>query len=171
MAETRFVAATYRQKTAIHTLKSKLGLSDEQYYNILHDNFKVVSSNDLDFSQAGELITYLSNILNKGKIKPITSKYYGKGARENQKTDNGNQNLTQLQAERIEILQKTMGWEQGKLFEFIETQIHLKKGVQMLTKLEANNVIIGIERIFSWKKRKEYKDINKLTNAELRSLK
>jgi len=48
----------------IHILKNKLGLSDDIYRAILHENFKTVSSKDLTLKQQSQLISLLSQELN-----------------------------------------------------------------------------------------------------------
>lgn len=44
------------QITKIKTLQSKLGMSSEDYYNVLHSNYQVNSCTKLSYSQANDLI-------------------------------------------------------------------------------------------------------------------
>lgn len=160
--------ATKNQVTAIHTLKSKLGLSEEVYISILA-SYNVKSSKDLLFHEAGELITNLSARLNGKRPTPITKKYYGKGKRDKDNPDVTN--LTQLQAERILILEKKLGWSNKDTYKFIHRQTGKNAAVPMLTISDAGIVIVGMQKVLSGKIGFDYADINIKTNTQLQELK
>lgn len=166
--QTKEYKATKNQLTAIHTIKSKLGLSEELYVSILA-SYHVKSSKDLSFHEAGELISNLSVRLNGKRPIPITKKYYGKGKRD---VDNPSvENLTQLQAERILVLEKKLGWSNKDTINFIRRQTGKNAAVPMLTVSDAGVVIVGMQKVLSSKIGLEYADINSKTNTQLREIK
>ncbi len=155
-------AISSNQSRAIHTLKAKLGISEDNYRAIL-SAYKKESSKDLTSTEAGEIISNFSNRLN-GKKNNLPPRYYGKGER-NGKAKNSN--LSQLQAKRIDILEKILGWDSVRTLDFIKKQTGNNSAVQMLTMDNAGKVIVGMEKILSWNKRVEYGEINKLSNDQI----
>jgi len=149
------------QIKTLHTLKAKLGIDDDNYRTIL-TAYGVKSSIDLRFTQAGELISLLSARLN-GKRNNLPPRYYGKGERDSL----NNKNLTPLQAKRISILEKILGWDEKHTLNFIFQQTGQNSAVQMLTIANAGKVIVGMAKALSWSLRIDYKTLNKMTNEEL----
>lgn len=160
---------TKRQIAAIHTLKAKLGINDDTYQSILLA-YGVDSSSKLSFTEAGEMISNFSARLNGKNPTPLPKKkYYGKGKRGQEK------NLTQMQAERILILEKLLEWNDYSTFSFLKRQTGKNTGVQMLTNTEASNVIVGMQRTLAGKiggvVQEVYTYINSLSNNQLRDYK
>jgi hypothetical protein len=165
--------ATLRQIKKIHTLKSKLSLSDEDYRQNL-SVFSAETSKELSTDQASLFISNLEKTLNKINPLPKTTaepglqrpgsanKYYGKGRRGMQI------HLTELQAQRINILQDLLGWNETRTTGFIKHQLNLNKAVQMLTNFEASKIIVGMQRILSNGDKNLYKRINCMKNSELK---
>lgn len=65
------------QKKRIHMLKSKLGMSEELYRDMLHAQAQVNSSNNLDYYQAADIIAHMEKNAAELKIglSPKTKKY------------------------------------------------------------------------------------------------
>jgi len=128
---------------------------DDDYRDFLEKHFGVRSSLKLKTPQISQLIDLL-----KGKRQ--TAKYYGAGSRGSQI------NLTVFQAERIELLESLLGWDEKRLLGFIERQLGKKKAVQWLMNYEATKVITGLQKLWSENDDELYKSINDMGAKELR---
>lgn len=169
--------ATSAQIKAIHTIKSKINMNDDEYRSNLKV-YGVESSSDPRFvpEMAGDFIQKLSlaakqiltnNTPDKaGTPSPALSykKYDGKGKR------GFNRHITPARAERINILEQILEWDSKRLQGFIFKQTGLSKGVEMLTSSEGGKVITGLTRIYTAGNRDLYLKINRLPNNELRKL-
>jgi hypothetical protein len=154
-----------------------MNLSDDNYKSILA-GFGVESCTALGSFQATGLISKLSKLVPAVKKSP--KKYYGTGERGEQ------HHLTQLQAERIEVLEKMLNWERSSTVTFIIKQVGAVKCVSMLMNYEAVKVITGMQRVLAfdmaksakgntgsyWNERVNQKEffetINNSTNNELK---
>ena len=58
----------------IHTLKSKLGMNDELYRDMLHAQAQVSSCKDLNYYQAADIIAHLEQNANELKVDIKASK-------------------------------------------------------------------------------------------------
>jgi hypothetical protein len=150
--------ATTAQIKALKTLFRKNDLNAEDEDRILA-GYGVKSCTKLTIKSASSLITKLS----EGLKKP-DKKYTGKGTRGQQ------MHVTQLQAERIDLLQQLNGWGNQGLYKFIARQTGKNKPVQMLMNFEAVKVIVGMERVYAGKNRRLFLLVNKMTNAGIKAL-
>ena len=72
-----------------------------------------------------------------------SGKYYGTGERGRQ------HNLTQLQAERIVLMERLLSWQRSTTVAFVIRQLGAIKGISMLMNYEAVKVITGMQKIFA----------------------
>lgn len=147
---------TKDQIKAYKTLINKLKIDKETELSML-ERYKVNSCKFLSRSDAIWLIKELSKRVNEPK------KNIGKGQRGSQ------MHLTDLQAERIILLQKLLGYHDAGFQSFIHRQVGKLKSVSMLMNYEASKVIVGMERVFAGKNRQLFLSLNKMSNAELKS--
>lgn len=179
---------TGAQVSTLRTLQHRLHIDDETYREMLAE-FNVKSTKDLTRAQAGVLITNLSACAAGSTPQ---KKYYGTGER-GESREAQTPFITQLQADRIALLEQYLEWQHQETLAFIIRQTGTVKAVQMLLIHEASNVIIGMQKLFvfqivkteeehfknrnfgtefSAKKRKEinkeiYKRVNNSTNEQL----
>lgn len=130
------------QIKAIQTLKHKLGLADDTYKSMLA-GFGHESCTEFSNGEAGDLIRKLSALLPKDNWRE-SGKSYGTGAR------GGQRHLTQLQAERIDLLEKLLGWQRSSTVAFVIRQLGAIKGVAMLMNYEAVKVVTGMQRVLAF---------------------
>mgnify|MGYP001155424868 CR=1 FL=1 len=147
---------TKDQIKAYKTLINKLKIDKETELSML-ERYKVNSCKFLSRSDAIWLIKELSKRVNEPK------KNIGKGQRGSQ------MHLTDLQAERIILLQQLLGYHDAGLQSFIHRQVGKLKSVSMLMNYEASKVIVGMEKVFAGKNRELFLRLNKMSNAELKS--
>lgn len=135
---------TTKQLIAIQTLRSKLRLDPNTYQQML-SGYAVSSSKELSTGQAGHLITALSASLGGYRVRQNApfKKYYGTGKR------GVVRHITQLQADRIDLLSEFLEWSKVSVLTFILRQTKKVKAVQMLTNTEASKVIVGMQRVFA----------------------
>ncbi len=180
--------ASTAQIKAIHTLKSKLHLDDENYRMNL-SRYGVNSTTDKNFSSkmAGDFIKHLSKSVASIRFSAeaekhsatgdvAKKKYYGTGERGYQ------HHLTPMQAERISILENLLQWNESedrsqksedsnkRLLGFIFKQTGKQKAVQMLMNYEAGKVIVGMQRILAIGDQAKYNALNKMPNKQLKNL-
>jgi len=161
------------QVRAIRTLASKIFADDNEYHDSLEQNFGVRSCKSLTIAQASSFVKNLSSHLSgtglssSGSVHPRASgtfnKYTGRGVKGRQK------HLTAYQAERIELLEKLLGWKSENTTVFVSRQVKLLKGVEMLMNWEAVKVIVGMQKILSSNLKTEYAVINAARNSELKN--
>src|ERR1035437_8076532 len=130
------------QIKAIQTLKHKLGLADDTYKSML-GGYGHESCTEFSNGEAGDLIRKLSSLLPMDNWRE-SGKSYGTGER------GGQRHLTQLQAERIDMLEKLLGWQRSSTVAFVIRQLGAIKGVAMLMNYEAVKVIIGMQRVLAY---------------------
>lgn len=113
----------------IHIAKQEMGLADEDYREILRNNFKRDSSKDLNAFQQNELL----RIFKKLGWKP--------------KKDKTRASVPQVR--NIKGLEKKLGWDDNseRLQGFIKRQIGHEKKVEWLTPPEASKVIEGLKKM------------------------
>lgn len=116
----------------IHVAKTKLGLKEEEYRALLHQ-FNVNSSKDLTYAQFERLLEQFEKL---GFESPY---------------------LSYKQKIRIKGLAKRIYGEDYKqaLSKEIEKQAGYDISLARLNKEEASKVIIALEKIEEWKKKKE----------------
>ena len=119
-------------------------------------------TNDLTKQEAAELITKLSAMTGFKQQKKQTSKYQGHGRRGSQI------HLSDIQAERIAILEDKLGWNEARTAGFITRQTGKAAAVRMLMNYEAVKVIVGMTRILAGGNRALFLGLNKSGNNELR---
>lgn len=115
----------------IHVAKQKLGLSDEEYREILRVNFKKDSSKDLNTFQFKELMDIFEKLGFKTK-------------------ENKPNRITYMQKKTIGEYEIKLQWntDKNRLIGFIERQVGSKKKLQWLTVQEAQKVIEGMKSIY-----------------------
>ena len=164
---------TKGQVKAIKTAQKHVFKSDEDYRFTLSQNFGVNSCTALTYYQAQDLIKRLAKLTNyntnSGSGRPTSagvssSNYRGRGKRGTQK------HLTQLQADRITLMEKLLGWKPESTTKFIKRQTGNLTGVQMLMNWQAVKVIVGMQRILSENLGVDYSSINKADNETLKNL-
>jgi hypothetical protein len=157
------------QIKALRTIASKLGLSEEDYSDLLAGMGKK-STKGLTYDEAHELITRLSLRLNGHKQFEKKTKYKGQGVRGGVK-GKISLHLTQDQAERIAVLEGLLRWDGMKTRAFIQRQSGKMTSVEMLSGDEATKVIVGMTKILANGDWVLYGDLNRLSNSALKSYK
>lgn len=132
-----------RKKLAlIHIIKKELGLSDNEYRNILQEAAGVMSAKELDEEKFRRLMNYF-----------VRSKYYLVNPF----------GLTMRQKLYIKYLAQEMNWDEGHLNNFIRKYYH-QSNVDKLTRKAAIKVIESLKNI---KEHQNYqRKIVKCTKAE-----
>jgi hypothetical protein len=183
--------ANGNQVKAIHTLVTTLGIDDKEYREML-DGYGVVTSKKLSFGQAGDFITKLSTLVRVDAarkqytprpagtpLKGETVKVYGTGER----NDITKKNLTDEQADRIEILRLLLNWDTMRLSGFLYRQTGELRAIQMLMNYQATKVITGMTKVLACslkspvpsgtpplEKGDIYRELNNMTNRQLKDL-
>jgi len=136
----------------IHTLKSKVHLSDEEYRLMMDRLYGVDSSKRLNFSEAMDLIDRLKAYAENRPAPPLSDRGVW---------------ISPAQRRKIIALAKEIGMvcEDGsvntkRLFGFIARQLDSEKSLDMLLVREASKVITGLDRIHKNKVRTEQAAIN-----------
>jgi Protein of unknown function (DUF1018) len=115
-----------RKKLAlIHIIKKNLGLSDDQYRDILFQAVGVRSAKDLTEQSFHKLMKHF-----------VRSVYY-------QKNPNS---ITLKQKMYIEYLAEKLNWTRAHLINFIHKYYHVT-GIEFLTKKDATHAIEGLKNI------------------------
>ena len=139
----------------IHVAKNQLGLSEDEYRDILFKEAGVYSSTDLDYQGFKEVIEAFNRMGFES-----TAKKAAKESRRNKKADNTQgDTVTPAQQEYIKDLYSRLGWyKQERRIGFNKRQIG-KPWPQ--SKEEASNVIEGLKAMLdrNWLRR-ELDDFN-----------
>lgn len=127
------------QLKKIHTLRRQIGMDEEQYRDMLKDNFSVESSKDLTLLQARDLLDRLDRILNGGQLKAPFKKWENYDGRAGM--------ATAAQLRMVEAMwkdvsrQKTAPEREAALKEFLSSRFQIaditwmeKKHVQKVVK-------------------------------------
>ncbi len=109
----------------IHIVKRELGLSDEEYRDILRREAGVESAKDLTDESFRRLMRFM-----------VRSRYY-------RLNRNG---LTLRQKLYIDHLQQTLGWTDEHLANFLHKYFK-REGVKALTRAEASKTILALEHM------------------------
>ena len=163
-----------KQIKAIQTLRRGLKMSDDDYKSMLA-GYNVTSCTELVNDLASDLISKLGKLVPSDDWRQ-SGKYYGTGER------GGQRHLTQLQADRIDVLEKMLSWERSSTVSFVIRQLGAVKCVSMLMNYEAVKVITGMQKVLSTNmasaegrstanRKKEFYDIiNMATNNQLKEI-
>lgn len=141
----------YRKKKwwikTIHTLKAKANIDEDNYRMMMDGLYGKSSSTKLNYSEAMDFVDRLK-ALAEGKPQPPLEE---RGVW-----------ITPAQRRKIEALAVSLHMvdekrmlDKKRLFGFIEHQLGEAKSLDMLRITEASKVIVGLERIFNDKQRKE----------------
>jgi len=114
-----------KKLAVIHIVKKELGLSDEEYRQILQKAAGVSSAKDLDEGKFRKVMNYF-----------VRSHYY-------QLNPSG---LTIRQKLYIKYLAQELGWEEGHLRNFLHKYYH-KFDIEELTKEEAIRAIESLKAV------------------------
>lgn len=114
----------------IHKIKNDLKISDSEYRDILLKSAGVSSSKELDEEGFKKVMKYFS-----------TTDYYKKNSLA----------ITLKQKMYIQHLAHNLKWESSHLDNYIKKYYH--KHIELLSKKEASNLIIGLSKIFESNKK------------------
>ena len=120
----------HKKLAVIHIVKRELGLSDDEYRDILQRETGVRSEKDLDEKGFRRLMRFFA-----------ASKYYQTNKHE----------LTFRQKLYLRHLVDDLGWDAGHLKNFLNKYYH-KTAIEYLTKQEASNAIESLKNILNRKR-------------------
>lgn len=115
---------------AIHLIKKKLNLSDEEYRRILKESAGVLSSKDLDEKGFLKLMKYFAK-----------TEYY-------RETENS---ITIKQKLFIDSLYKKLKWDSEHFKNYLHKYYH-KEEIERFDKREASKLIVALNKIYESKK-------------------
>src|SRR4030042_227465 len=134
-----------KQKALIHVGKAQLGLSDEEYREILKANGHVESSKDLDDLGCERVLRLFRDLGFEQKKKPRRGPDFSIRATEGQR-------------KVLYHLMEDLGWWPARLYGFVEKMTG-NPNPEMLTKDEASKTIEGLKKMrgrtvtFQWGRR------------------
>lgn len=126
-----------QEKALVHVAKNRLGLTDDEYRDLLHAECGVESAKDIDRRQLDRLMRRFRLMGFRGKIKQETVK-----ARQ---TDPGAL-PTPAQLHKIQGLYERLGWNCERQLGFNNRQI---KRPWPQTRAEANKIAEGLKAILA----------------------
>lgn len=134
--------------TANNLIKSTGLYSDIEDWKqeFLYACYQVESTKQLTIAQADDALNRMKELLGDNKIR-----------------------ITYAQKRKIEALQLLLEWSQQALWDLFERQAKGRRSIDMLTRTEANKVIIGMQRIFSGGDTKLYDTLNRASARYLHS--
>mgnify|MGYP000001600738 FL=1 len=122
---------SHSQLALIHIARSQIDISEEDYRNLLKNNFKVISSKNLTPFQFKKLMEIFENKL--GFVR-ITGE------------------LSEAQYRKIRKMCNLLKWNRDRINGFVKRQLGETKAIETLDKSEANKVIEGLKGVSNGKK-------------------
>ncbi len=120
-----------KQLALIHIARNQIDISEEEYRDLLKNNFRVESSKNLTPFQFKKLMEVFENKL--GFVK-ITGE------------------LSEAQYKKIRKMCNLLKWNRERINGFVKRQLGESKAIETINKAEANKVIEGLKGVSYGKK-------------------
>lgn len=120
-----------KQLALIHIARNQIDISEEEYRDLLKNNFRVESSKNLTPFQFKKLMEVFENKL--GFVK-ITGE------------------LSEAQYKKIRKMCDLLKWNRERINGFVKRQLGESKAIETINKAEANKVIEGLKGVSYGKK-------------------